>query len=153
MWWPLCSKVTPLITSSLPQTGGITLTFFYITRFFFQPPRLTRFLQHLVLGLPSLLFNRWLSNKLCTYSCFHLLHSRCLVSLNRLCCCLLRLRLPRFALPSAPSFPTATHSGSTLAPLLRHFQGVKRQLFECFPLSMITVSSCLKLRVALPNVF
>ena len=126
--------MTPLITSSLPQTGGITLTFFYITRFFFQPPRLSRFLQHLVLGLPSLLFNRWLSNKLCTYSCFHLLHSRCLVSLNRLCCCLLRLRLPRFALPSACAFfPHSNTLGFNTCSSPPSLSGCQKAIVRVFP--------------------
>ena len=35
MWWPLCSKVTPLITPSLPRTCRITLPFFHFPRFFF----------------------------------------------------------------------------------------------------------------------
>ena len=147
------SKVISLITSPLPQTGGLTPTFFYFPWFFLQPPRL---LQHLVVGLPSFLFNRWLSNKLCTYSIRASIFSKHAVWFPTVACvvCLLHFRLLRFPLPSVRSVPTATHKGSTLVsspPSISRY--VKGRLFECFPLSMIAFSSCSKLRVALPNVF
>ena len=92
-------------------------------------------------------------NKLCTYSCFHLLHACCLVSLSRLWSLL-------------TSYPSSSVSSTWWAfctrintfgvkncsppPSLSNY--VKGRLFKCFSMSMITVSSFWKLRVVLPYV-
>ena len=150
MWWPLCSKVTLLITPSLPRTCHITLPFFHFPRVFSSPTISTISAMSGTGG--AFLFTRWLSNRLRTYSCFHVLQPCCLVSLS----CLRSLLTSSLSslvfstwwafCPHINMFVVKTCSSP---PLLSRY--VKGWLLKCFSMSMITISSCLKLRVFLPN--
>ena len=125
MWWPLCSKVTRLITPSLPRTCRITLPSFQFPRVFFHSPRLVRFYQRLVLGLPSYLLDGFPTN--CVYIRAFIFSTHAVWFPSVACeVCLLHLRLLRFPLPGGHSAPTLKHSGSRLVPLLCRFHSMSK---------------------------
>ena len=99
--------------------------------FFFSFPTTSTFFPTSGTGA-SFLFTRWLSNKLCIYSCFHLLHACCLVSLSRLWSLL--TSSPSSSVFSSVFFgflylhsaPTLKHSGSRLVPILCRFHSMSK---------------------------
>ena len=142
MWWPLCSKITPLMTPSLPWTWRIILPFFHFAWFFSSPTTST--ISPMSGTRLVFLLTQWLSNKLCMYLCFHLFHTCCLASFSRLWSvsvffCLLYLVC---VLPPHQLIRVKTCS---FPPSLSRY--VKGWLFICLFMSTITISSCSKLRV------
>ena len=124
MWWPLCSKVTPLMTPSLPWTWRIILPFFHFASFFSSPTTST--ISPMSGTGPVFLLTQWLSNKLCMYLCFHLFHACCLASFSRLWS-LLTLSLSSSVSSISCAFCLHISSfGSKLVPSLPHFRGMSK---------------------------